>query len=162
MPIIMRATLAALLLFMASSPAWGEQRSGTPKIPPHTPEWTDHNESDPGISTVEPASQPLSGVASSPETGIDSVVDELQGIVVLCATKPQSAEFDRAWAGYLQRHYKPGMNVDRLINDVLTRAETHVRFGDGRRGARQRTSFNRGRTRQRMRGVADRVIVEMR
>jgi hypothetical protein len=75
------------------------------RVPAHNPEWTNPKGSDPGTT--------------------DSVVPELQGIVVLCATKPQSAEFKKQWAAYVRRNYKPGMNIDAVINDVLRRADEY-------------------------------------
>jgi hypothetical protein len=72
------------------------------RIPAHNPEWTDARGSDPGTT--------------------ESVVPELQGIVVLCATQPQSVEFKKQWADYVRGTYKPGMNIDAVINDVIRRA----------------------------------------
>ena len=159
--IFMQTMLATLVFFVAAFPAWGGEKAGYSKTPAHTPELTDHNESDPGMTKEVPASRQLRG-ATNPDTGVDSVADNLQKIVVLCATKPQSAEFDQAWTLYLKEHYKPGLNVDRLINKVLSRAETYVRFGDGRRGSRLTTSVDKDKTRRRMRRVADRVIAKIR
>ena len=56
---------------------------------------------------------------------IDSVVDDLSGIVVLCATQPQSAEFKNAWTTWVRQHHQPGMDIDAVINDVLTRASAY-------------------------------------
>jgi len=55
----------------------------------------------------------------------ESVVPELQGIVVLCATEPESAEFKKQWAAYVRGNYKPGMNIDTVIKDVLRRADDY-------------------------------------
>jgi hypothetical protein len=159
--IFMQAMLAALLLFTAAFPAWAGEKSGSSKIPAHTPEWTDNNQSDPGMAEGRQSSRRLRGVPS-PESGVDSVAYDLQKIVVLCATKPQSAEFDQAWALYLKKHYKPGMNVDGLINEIQSRAKTYVRFGDGRRGTRLPTSVDQDKTRRRMRRVADKTIAKVR
>lgn len=75
------------------------------RIPAHNPEWTNSRESDPGTT--------------------DSVVPELQGIVVLCATEPQSAEFKKQWAAYVRHNYEPAMNIDAVIKDVLLRADAY-------------------------------------
>jgi hypothetical protein len=56
---------------------------------------------------------------------VDSVVDELAGIVVLCATQPQSVEFKNAWTTWVRQHHQPGMDIDAVINDVLTRARAY-------------------------------------
>jgi len=49
-----------------------------------------------------------------------ATVDDLQGIVVLCATKPGSVEFTNAWAAWLRQH--PAADVERTISEVLRRA----------------------------------------
>ena len=61
----------------------------------------------------------------------ESVIPELQGIVVLCATEPQSAEFKQQWAAYVRGNYKPGMDIDTVIKDVLRRADE---YKAGKRG----------------------------
>jgi len=86
------------------------------------------------------------------------VADDLQRIVVLCATEPRSAEFDRSWRQYLEEYYEPDLDVDGLIEEVLLRAEAYVAFGDGRRGTRPPNAADRDETRLRMRRVADDVI----
>lgn len=68
------------------------------------------------------------------ETNTNNVADDLQKVVVLCATKPKSAEFEQAWAAFVEKHYKPSMDINDVINDVLSRAdtyrvETHTRTG---------------------------------
>ena len=75
------------------------------RVPAHTPEWTNPNTGDPGTT--------------------DSTVPELQRIVVLCATAPQSAEFEGQWTAYVRKHYKPGMNVDAVIDGVMQRAAAY-------------------------------------
>ena len=56
---------------------------------------------------------------------IDSVVDDLAGIVVLCATQPQSVEFKNAWTTWVRQHYQPGMDIDAVISDVMQRARAY-------------------------------------
>jgi len=75
------------------------------RIPAHNPEWTNSKGSDPGTT--------------------ESVVPELQGIVVLCATEPQSAGFKKQWAAYVRGNYKSGMKIDAVIEDVLRRADAY-------------------------------------
>jgi hypothetical protein len=55
-------------------------------------------------------------------TAVDSVVDDLQGIVVLCATQPKSQAFTNAWTRWLRDH--PNADVEVTINEVLRRANT--------------------------------------
>ena len=75
------------------------------RIPAHNPEWTNLKGSDPATT--------------------ESVIPELQGIVVLCATEPQSAEFEKQWVAYVRGNYKPGMDINAVIKDVLRRAEEY-------------------------------------
>ena len=56
---------------------------------------------------------------------IDSVVDELQGIVVLCATEPDSAEFDQQWRNYIRRHRVGEADLGPLIFKVINEAEAY-------------------------------------
>ena len=58
-------------------------------------------------------------------SAIDSVVDYLQGIVVLCATQPQSAKFKNAWTTRVRQHYQLDMDIDAVISDVLKRASAY-------------------------------------
>ena len=53
--IFIRAMLAALVLFVVVFPAWGGEKAGSSKTPASTPEWTEHNESDPGMAKEKPA-----------------------------------------------------------------------------------------------------------
>ena len=65
---------------------------------------------------------------TAPDTdaqAIDSVVDDLQGIVVLCATQPKSVTFKNAWTTWVRQHYQPGMDIDAVISDVLKRASAY-------------------------------------
>ena len=58
---------------------------------------------------------------SKPEP-IESVIPELAGIVVLCATEPQSEEFKQQWRNYVRRHNVSetdlGAHIFRIINDA--------------------------------------------
>lgn len=56
---------------------------------------------------------------------IDSVVDDLASIVVLCATQPQSAEFKNAWTTWIRQHHQPGMDINAVIKDVFNRAKAY-------------------------------------
>lgn len=68
----------------------------------HTPEWTDRVQGDPGAA--------------------DSVAEDLQKVVVLCATQPDSYDFNRAWTDYLKSHQVMEGEIAPLIKDVLDRA----------------------------------------
>ncbi len=75
------------------------------RAPAHTPEWTDLKDNDAGTS--------------------DSVVPELQEIVVLCATKPNSAEFRNQWTTYVRKNHRPGAQIDAVIDDVIRQADAY-------------------------------------
>ena len=64
----------------------------------HSPEFTDHNDQDPGA------------------------IPELSEIVALCATEPGSAEFDRAWTRWVAAN--PQADIDKTVADVIGRAKT--------------------------------------
>ncbi len=67
---------------------------------------------------------------------IDSVIPELQGIVVLCATEPESAEFKQQWRNYIRRHDINETELGLLIFQVINEAEAY----------RGNTRLNRGVT----------------
>jgi|GEM_PF-5826852 len=154
-------SLGFLLAVLAVFPAWGQEQTAPSRIPSHNPEWTDHSGSDPGLPGERPSTRGIRE-ARPPDPMEDSVAKDLQRIVVLCATEPQSAEFDGAWSQYLEEHYEPDLDVDGLIEEVLLRAEAHVTFGDRRRGTRLPTSTDRDEIRLRMRKVADEVLARLR
>jgi len=56
---------------------------------------------------------------------VDSVAEDLQKIVVLCATEPSSDEFETEWASYIEKHPVTAENLDALIEDVLERAAVY-------------------------------------
>ena len=58
-------------------------------------------------------------------TQIDSVVDELQGIVVLCAKQPESEEFKKQWRNYIRRHHISEADLGPLIFRVINDAEAY-------------------------------------
>ena len=64
----------------------------------HSPEFTDHNDEDPGA------------------------IPELSEIVVLCATEPGSADFDQAWTRWVAAN--PQADIDKTVADVIGRATT--------------------------------------
>jgi hypothetical protein len=56
---------------------------------------------------------------------IDSVIPELQGIVVLCATEPDSAEFNDQWRNFTRRHKIRKNDLGPLIFRVINEAEAY-------------------------------------
>jgi hypothetical protein len=106
----MRKLLAIMsLLILIPSAMAGEDEAVKPaetrRVPAHNPEWTNPKGSDPGTS--------------------DSVSTDLQKIIVLCATEPQSAEFRKQWSAYVRRNYVPGTDIDAIIADVIKRADAY-------------------------------------
>ena len=57
----------------------------------------------------------------------DSSIPELSPIVVLCATEPNSKKFKKKWKSWLADNYRPGMDVDAIIADVVRQADRHRR-----------------------------------
>ena len=56
---------------------------------------------------------------------VDSVAEDLQKIVVLCATEPTSEAFETEWAHYIEMHRVAAEDLDALIDDVLERADAY-------------------------------------
>ena len=51
--------------------------------------------------------------------------DDLQALAALCATQPESTELDEQWAGWVADNYRPGMDLDAVIEDLLNRADRY-------------------------------------
>lgn len=88
-----RSALATIVLLLAANLAHGAS---------HSPEFTDRNDSDPGVT--------------------HSAAYDLQKIVVLCATRPGSAEFDTAWTAWVRTN--PQADLEDTIRRVLSQAGT--------------------------------------
>ena len=102
----------------------GRKAKPEPRIPAHTPEWTNPNEGDPGM---------------------DSVADELQGIVVLCAKDPDSPEFKRAWVAYVKKHKLSGAQLKSTINRVATESfKYRQEFGQSKGERKNMIEWKRG------------------
>lgn len=95
---------------------------------------------------------------SSEDTAIDSVIPELQGIVVLCAKKPDSSQFKTAWINYLKKNRVNRSELGSLIFQVINDAEAY----GGNHNMRRRESPDEARDRRKrtydmMRDTADSV-----
>lgn len=55
-----------------------------------------------------------------------TLADDLQSLARLCATQPQSSALDQRWSDWVAEHYKPGMDMDAVIEELLNRAD-HIR-----------------------------------
>jgi len=53
------------------------------------------------------------------------ISEDLQRIVVLCATGQYSPELDQAWRQYLRQHSVTDQNLDRLLDDIQQRAAAY-------------------------------------
>lgn len=73
-------------------------------------------------ATGAPASHHSATLRAAPAPTTDSTVDDLRGVVVLCATQPGSSAFTNAWAAWLREH--PDADVETTISEVLRRANT--------------------------------------
>lgn len=89
---------------------------------------------------------------------IDSIANDLQRIVVLCATEPASKTFETEWANYVSAHYRRGVDVDALIDDVLRRAEAYRASHAHTAQRRAPAAADTTRTRTRMHDTAMAVI----
>ena len=131
------------LLFSLSITAHSADQAAKPiqieRVPAHTPEWTNLKDSDPGTT--------------------ESVIPELQGVVVLCATEPESAEFQTQWAAYLRKNYKRDMDIHAVIDDVLERADAYrAKQRSDSKPSSIRAVQSNDITRKNMRSTATKVI----
>ena len=55
-------------------------------------------------------------------TSVERTVDDLQGVVVLCATQPGSSAFTDAWINWVRAH--PTADIEATISEVLSRANS--------------------------------------
>ena len=58
-----------------------------------------------------------------------AAVDELQAIVVMCATEPHSVAFAQAWQAWVVDH--PDADITSVVDDVVRRAATIRSFARG-------------------------------
>jgi hypothetical protein len=63
--------------------------------------------------------------AAPADSPVDSVARDLQKIVVLCATEPESDEFMTEWVSYVRRHRIAESDLETVIDDVIRRAEAY-------------------------------------
>jgi hypothetical protein len=115
--------VCALSLANADEPGEGKTRP-EPKMPKHTPEWTNPTTGDPGM---------------------DSVMDDLQKIVVLCATDHSSPEFKRAWAAYVRKHELKGPALGNTQRRVVNEAFQHrQQFGQSKGDRKDMIEWKKG------------------
>lgn len=105
------------LLFI--SPALPAQDPSAGSSGKHTPEWTDHKPGDPGITGHDTPSELATKPGIQP---VESVVPELERIVVLCAHDLKKTEFDKAWSEYVAAHKLKGKELNQTIRMVISKA----------------------------------------
>ncbi|MDJ0926070.1 MAG: hypothetical protein QNJ73_00350 [Gammaproteobacteria bacterium] len=101
-------------------------------------------------------------IRAIPAEPAESVVPELQGVVVLCATKPNSAELEDAWTEYLEYHYDDDTDLDRLIDTVISRANAHRRKQHSRTGTQSFSRAQRDETKRFLHDTAKNAIQNVR
>jgi hypothetical protein len=104
--------------FLVAGPAIADPQAKPAK---HDPEWTDHNESDPGVASVKKTA--TLQVADGSQT-TESVVPELAKIVVLCATEEEE-KFKQEWSKYVSDHDLKGAELKKTIREVSNQAEAY-------------------------------------
>lgn len=147
-----RTSTLCLTLCLCAGGAFAQRAvAPQPRAPAHTPEFSHPTTGDPGTTDV----RQLEIQRAVPA---DSVTEDLQRIVVLCATQPQSQTFETEWASYVRAHYRRGVDVDALIDNVLQRARAHrADAGESRRSAAS-IEVDSSATRRRMHDTAMAVI----
>jgi hypothetical protein len=149
--------IISLVLAMAG-PAHGSGATDQDKKkpPPKTPEWTNHNDSDPGVTILQDKAR----LTARPADGaIDSVADDLQGIVVLCAKAPESAQYRETWLDFVRRGQVAPPDLDRVIFSVINDAEAYRgNHRIGRSETPDQARDRRARTFERMRRDALEVM----
>jgi hypothetical protein len=91
---------------------------------------------------------------------VDSVVPELQGIIVLCATEPDSAEFADQWRNYIRRHKTSKNDLGPLIFRVINEAEAYR--GNKRLNRRETPDASRDRRAKMYRMLHDTAMAVIR
>jgi len=107
------------LLFVLTGMALPAQEKADQDIPAHNPDWTDHNAGDPGVTaTTQPSRLTVKPAAET----VDSVAEDLQKIVVLCAQDEKQKEFEQAWGSYAEKHKLKGKELNQTIRKVISGA----------------------------------------
>jgi len=92
----------------------------------------------PATVTRPQSAQPAApAVTAAPAVPADSTVDDLQRIVVLCATDPEAEALPAQWAAYVEEHAVTAEELDPLIADILRRAAALRRADQGQARARR-------------------------
>ena len=110
-----------------------------------------------GAEVTAPPAPAAQRIQAAPQAvPADSVAEDLQRVVVLCAIGPGSQQFEDAWAVYVQRHVKPDADVDALIESILDTAQG---MRDHRPDSVElKSEFNREALRRSMHDTAKSII----
>lgn len=87
--------------------------------------------------------------------------EDLQRVVRVCAVKPESTQFTAIWTEFVRKHYEAGINLERIIDDVLARAAARRENAHAATGELSWTADTRAQVRQHMRITAVRAISEL-
>jgi len=86
---------------------------------------------------------------------------DLQRVVQVCAVKPGSEQFTAVWTEFVRKHYESGINLERIIDDVLARAGARRVSGHAATGELSWTADTRAQVRRHMQITAVRTIREL-
>ena len=138
----MKTLLIIVVSCLAVAPVAAEEtKKPVPRTPAHTPEWTNPTQGDPGVQ---------------------STMDELQKIVVLCAKDHESAEFKRAWMAYVRKHKLEGADLEKAKRKVVNGAFQHrQQFGQAKGDRKDMIEWKKG-ARQSMDATTMTIIDNMR
>ena len=148
---MLRNAVVLFTLLLVGSPALIAQSERQPVL---TRAQAAEEEAEFKAAKAEPADI---GRLATGEQATESVVPELASIVVLCATDPQSPEFEQSWSAYLREHRPQGNELNQLINQVLREAEAH-RSRDARMTAGATDETWKKQSRMTMRAIAGRTF----
>jgi len=90
-----------------------------------------------------------------------AMYDDLQRVVQVCAVEPRSDQFTAVWTEFVRKHYESGIDLERIIDNVLARAGASRESGHAATGNLSWTADTRAQVRQHMQITAVRTIREL-
>ena len=90
-----------------------------------------------------------------------SMYEDLQRVVQVCAVEPRSDQFTAVWTEFVRKHYEAGIDLERIIDDVLARAGARRENRHAATGELSWTADTRAQVRQHMQITAVRTIREL-
>ena len=86
---------------------------------------------------------------------------DLQRVAQMCAVEPESDQFTAIWTEFVRKHYEAGIDLERIIDDVLARAAARRENAHASTGELSWTANTRAQLRQHMQITAVRTIREL-